>query len=274
LCAGLALEVENGRLGSYMAVSRFVPSIAVQRKNYALSSALLPAAQALFDALDFPPEAETTFAADFKAKKDAFAVIDRGLPSALEEALSSLWLGEINGNYYSCVFPVQPKADAPVFQEVANRLDHVFFMNKVETIARDLNALTRIIIVLCLAAYCLIAVIVKVFYSWRNTLKICASPVVLVLVTGALFLLLGIPFGFFAISAFILVFGLGLDYSFYAVEGARKEAATIPMVISFITTALAFGALVLSSFMPVHIFGLTVFIGLSTAFVTALLLKD
>jgi predicted exporter len=43
--------------------------------------------------------------------------------------------------------------------------------------------------------------------------------------------------------------------------------------LSFATTALSFGALALSGFMPVQIFGMTVFTGLFAAFITAMLLS-
>ena len=46
----------------------------------------------------------------------------------------------------------------------------------------------------------------------------------------------------------------------------------VAVALSFITTALSFGALALSSFFPVQVFGLTVFAGITTAFVCAPLL--
>jgi predicted exporter len=48
----------------------------------------------------------------------------------------------------------------------------------------------------------------------------------------------------------------------------------VAIFLSFATTALSFGALVLSSFVPVRIFGLTVFTGLSTAWAAAMLLGN
>jgi predicted exporter len=86
-----------------------------------------------------------------------------------------------------------------------------------------------------------------------------------------------IPLGFFSAAALILVFGLGLDYIFYMIEKNREENAKLTrlaVVLSFLTTALSFGALALSSFAPVHIFGLTVLAGLSAAFIFAMLLQD
>jgi predicted exporter len=75
----------------------------------------------------------------------------------------------------------------------------------------------------------------------------------------------------------LLVIGLGLDYIFYTVESENKTEGkthtSMAIFLSFATTALSFGALVLSSFVPAHIFGVTVFSGLCAAYIFANLLK-
>ena len=40
-------------------------------------------------------------------------------------------------------------------------------------------------------------------------------------------------------------------------------------MVSFVTTIISFGALALSSFKPVHLIGLSIFIGLATAYVSS-----
>ena len=42
------------------------------------------------------------------------------------------------------------------------------------------------------------------------------------------------------------------------------------IVLSFLTTALSFGTLAMSTFMPVHLLGLSIFSGLATAFICTL----
>ena len=41
------------------------------------------------------------------------------------------------------------------------------------------------------------------------------------------------------------------------------------VLLSFVTTAISFGALALSSFKPVHLIGLAIFIGLVTAYLSS-----
>ena len=44
--------------------------------------------------------------------------------------------------------------------------------------------------------------------------------------------------------------------------------------IIYVTTAVSFGALALSKFVPVHMIGMAIFIGLVTAFVSTFLKHD
>jgi predicted exporter len=86
---------------------------------------------------------------------------------------------------------------------------------------------------------------------------------------------LNIPLGFFSVVGLVLVFGLGLDYMFYITESETKGRGSLTLLaifLSFATTALSFGALALSTFVPVRIFGLTVFTGLTAAYVAAMLI--
>ena len=86
-----------------------------------------------------------------------------------------------------------------------------------------------------------------------------------------------ISIGFFSAAALVLVFGLGLDYVFFMTgrkNKADKNLTLLGVVLSFLTTFLSFGALAFSSFMPAHLFGLTVSAGLGAAFICAIILQE
>ena len=88
----------------------------------------------------------------------------------------------------------------------------------------------------------------------------------------AVFAVSGYAVDFFCTAGMVLVFGLGLDYIIYMTEHARQQAtdgqglAPAAVLLSFITTELSFGALALSSFIPVRIIGLCIFTGCLAAF--------
>jgi predicted exporter len=128
-----------------------------------------------------------------------------------------------------------------------------------------------------MAAYIIVSIIIFCVYPRKDSLKICAIPLFLSSAALAALAANRIPLGFFSVAALVLVFGLGLDYIFYMTGGkggAGGRLTLLGVVLSFLTTLLSFGALVLSSFMPVHIFGLTVSAGLGAAFISAMLLQS
>jgi predicted exporter len=283
--------IKAGILKSYLASSLFVPSRKTQELNYEASRNLLPLADSQFAALGFPPDSAEAFRRDFEAARGSYVLPPGGavpepgegasgggnIPAYLMELVSNVWIGETDGAYYSCVLPLHARDEA-VFRAIAEETENVFFMNKIRDIGDELDKLTRIMLFLFLGAYLFIALIVKRFYSWVKTLRICLVPFLLVLVTITMLACLDIPLGFFPVVGLILVFGLGLDYMFYITENETKGRPSfltiVAIFLSFATTALSFGALALSSFVPVRIFGLTDFTGLSAAWAAAMLLGN
>jgi predicted exporter len=283
----LDAEIRRGNLGSYLAVSTFIPSPGMQKRNYEAAGKLLPLADRQFEALGFPPETAGEFRRDFALAEGKYLLPGDNFPGPLGELVSTLWIGrlpeETGGGYYSCVLPLGVKSEAP-FRAAAGMTDQVFFVNKIKDIGDELDTLTKNMMILFLAAYAVISLLVKLFYSWRRTLRICAVPFLLVLCTLAVLACADIPLGFFSMVGLVLVFGLGLDYMFYITEheksggkngnpGGGQILTMTAILLSFATTALSFGALSLSGFTPVHLFGLTVFSGLSAAYISAMLLS-
>ena len=124
-------------------------------------------------------------------------------------------------------------------------------------------------------------VMLRFFYSWKQSLKIISVPLLIILVVLAVFAIFKIDLEFFSITGLILVFGLGLDYIIYMMENEKKSTLVesnnslsnylepFATMVSFLTTIISFGALALSSFKPVHLIGLSIFIGLATAYVSS-----
>jgi predicted exporter len=272
----LEAEAAEGNLGSYLAASLFIPSMETQKRNYKAAEKLIPLAEDQFAYLGFPPETAAEFSRDFVEARNQYAVPGGDIPPYLAEIISKLWIGRAGESYYSCVLPLHAKNEDR-FRQIAKELDGVYFVNKVKDTGVELDSLTRIMLLLFLAAYIIIAVMIKIFYPWKQTLRICIIPFLLILVSLTVLACSNIPVGFFSAMGLILVFGLGLDYMFYITESEKQEdihsLTVLAIFLSFATTALSFGALALSSFVPVHIFGLTVFSGLTTAFISAMLVS-
>jgi predicted exporter len=274
LCAALDAEIARGNLGSYMAVSSFCPSIKNQRASYEAAKKLLPLAQTQFQNLGFPPEAAEDYGMAFAAAEQQYL-----LPSDSEfppELSSNLWIGKTGDMYYSSVLPLHA-AGEDVFRAIASQSENIFFANKVNDTQQELDRLTLMMLILFLIAFAVIIIMIRRFYSWRQTIRIFAVPVFIFMAVLSVLSCLNIPLGFFTIVGLVWVFGLGLDFIFYNCEAENrrenKEHTSLAILLSFATTALSFGALALSSFAPVHIFGVTVFTGLCAAYIFSTLLS-
>jgi predicted exporter len=271
LALQLEEEIAKGNLSSFLGTSMFVPSLEYQKKTYKAMSALLPLAGLQYENLGFPPEYEEMFYAEFAAGEIYFPSED--IKSRAE--VSNLWIGEINGYYYSCVFPFHAK-DLNVFKSIADEHDFVYLINKEEDINRNLDIVTKTIVLLFFIAYFIITIIIFIIYPLKESIKICITPVLGILVVLAVLAIKKIPLGFLPISALILVFGLGIDFIIFmsgSKNGKDKKLVRLAVFLSFFTSGLSFGILSFSSFTPVNIFGFTIAVGLAAAFMFTMLLQ-
>ncbi|MBQ6029850.1 MAG: hypothetical protein IJL24_10070, partial [Treponema sp.] len=228
------------------------------------------------------------FAPDFLEARALLEAADdsgmEGVPPYLKDALETLWLGKIGQEYFSAVFV--SGGDAENLKSLAAHFSAgelgangaadaqaVCFVDKVGDIAFELNRLTKIMLFLLAAAFVVLILALAFFYKPKALAKVAAVPLLVLLCEAAVIAAFKIPLGFFAVTGIILVFGLGLDYIIYTVESGGDAVNSFAVLLSFATTALSFGAIALSSFMPVHIFGTVVFFGLVAAWGAARVLK-
>lgn len=267
-------ELTDGNLG-YLSASLFVPSVEHQKKSREACRKLLELSEMQFEALGFEEEAADELRKEFERSEGEFILFSgKSVPPVLESAISSTWLGEIDGKFYSVLLPNRVD-DYKSFKDFADLNDNIHLISKSADISRDLDNLTIMVLKFFAVAYVLMFVMLKFFYNWKQSLKIISVPLLIILVTVAVFALFNIKMEFFSVTGLILVFGLGLDYIIYMMENEKKEAGNSKMLepfatmLSFVTTVVSFGALALSQFQPVHLIGLAIFLGLTTAYVSS-----
>lgn len=259
--------------GGFVCTSAYVPSVASQKKSRNAAGKLLPLASEQYEYLGYDSSFSKTLQAEFAESENDFVEIGKNVPEYLENLISSVWLGQIEGKYYSVILPVSV-LDYEAYKDLADD-ENVFFISKVRSMNADLDRLSSIILKLFVLVYIVLFVVLKCFYSLKQALKIISVPLLIMLWTSAVFAMSGIYFEFFSITGMILVFGLGLDYVIYMIENEKRKDESensklepFAIMLSFVTTAVSFGALALSKFVPVHMMGLAIFIGLTTAFVS------
>ena len=267
-------EIARGNLSSYLATSLFVPSTKTQEDSCKAAQKLADYAPILLPLLGFTSQEMDSFITSLPNSPQPIS-IEKDLPPYIQNALENLWLGELDGRWYSIVMPLHTTEEA-VFREISDANPNVFFTNLTKDVGAELNSLTQIMIILMVAAIVVILLTLKIWYSLKEIIRIGCIPVFIFIITGACLTLCNIPIGFFSAAALLLVFGTGIDYVIYTLEAERdgtNETVSLAIFLSYGTTAMSFGALSLTSFTPVHIFGLTVLTGLSAAYICSQLLK-
>ncbi|MDR2659182.1 MAG: hypothetical protein LBC27_04245, partial [Spirochaetaceae bacterium] len=263
-------SIKNGVLSSYMAASVFMPPLETQKKSISASEKLVPFAEKQLAYLGFTDTA--AFMSDFNLNERNYIEFE-DIPSYLQDIVSNLWLGEIDGRYYTCVLPLHVKDEA-ILRGLAGENSAVHFINKARIISAELDALTRTMLQFFAAAFAVVSVILFICYRLKNTIKILLSVLFAISSVLATLSFFNVPFGFFPAAAIILIFGLGVDYMIFSIDSSCMRESFFAVKLSWITTELSFGALALSSFTPVHIFGLTVFSGLFAVFISVVLLNS
>ena len=276
LCA--QLKSLQGR--GYLASSRFVPSLASQKKSVQASEKLLSLSDGQFELLGYDQSDSENYKNLFESEKNntllPSALSSENVPQSIKSVTDMLWLGKIEGKYYSVVLPVKV-VDEEAYVRIANENGFAYYENKMKDLGSGLDKLTKLVIIIFCIAYVLIIAVLKKFYKWTHVAKIGSIPLISMLLILAVLSTLGYPVEFFALTGCILVFGLGLDYIIYKMEHMKRNGITartteeklepFAVLLSFLTTAISFGALACSTFMPVHTIGLTIFLGLVAAYV-------
>lgn len=260
---------------SFFCTSDFIPSAADQELSKKAYGILVENSAAQLEYLGEDISAADLISSEWKEKRNMVTGVD-DLPDFLKEASANTWLGKIDGTYYSVVMPSFIPEDYDGKLLAKEYGGDVFYINKMKDISHDLDVLTVMILKFFAVAYVLIFVVLKMFYNLKQSLKVISIPLLIILMVTAVFAIAKIHLEFFSITGIILVFGLGLDYVIYMVEAQKRQddeensrLEPFAILLSFMTTAVSFGAIALSSFMPVHLMGLAILVGLITAYYTS-----
>ncbi|MCQ2583277.1 MAG: MMPL family transporter [Treponema sp.] len=261
----------------YISTTLFVPSIEQQKRSIAACKKLMDYAEDQYEMLGF----DASWAEDLQAELDAaekkYISLESGnVPEYVTSSISSAWLGNIDGKYYTVVMP-NKMDNKEAFRELTKGMDNVYFVSKMADMGNDLDKLTIMILKIFAIAYIVMFIVLKLFYNWKQALKIISIPCLIILITVAYFAVAKIDIEFFATTGIILVFGLGIDYIIYMIENENdkerenKTLEPFATMFSFVTTVISFGALALSSFTPVHLMGLTIFLGVTTSYISSMM---
>lgn len=250
-------------LGGYLATSVYIPSLKVQEETFEGIRRLYasPVFGELFRDLNL--------SSDSVRVPDAsphYLTPQSEIPASFRSILSMLWIGEVNGKFYSAVFPLHVAADFAASQ-FAEGMPFVYAVNKMDNVNATLTDLSRVALLLVALAYLVVFVVLVLVYGFVQALKVIRAPVISCFFIAAVFGYCGIPFNFFAIVGVILTLGIGIDYALFFKEGGSRNLTTaLAVMLSAMTTLISFGSLSFSSFVPVATFGFSVLLGILCCF--------
>ncbi len=273
LAPHLKLLQDAGDIASFQRISAYVPSPRQQQSNYELvmNELYQPYLKNYFEEIGFiDKEAEDLYQL-MKSNMNNPLDVDEWLASSASLPWRYLWLGKTERGYASIISlsGVQPDGLERI---AALERDHlgISFVNRVADISLLFKRYREQALVLLFFSYILIYFLWRFRYGDMRALMVMLPPILAVFITAAMLGYLGEPFTLFNALALILVLGVGIDYTLFFQESKGKEEVTLlAITLSASTTLLSFGLLSLSQTAAIRAFGLTVFIGIVTAFFLA-----
>lgn len=279
--------LEKDSLLKTLAISNFIPSAKVQKETKESIQRLLFMHDSLSLSIqnylkEIGIEKDSAFVALLAALKiqtefvTPFSIENSSneIPQSLRALFEKLWIGAVDGKYYSVVLPFAV-TDAFDARKIVSDFPNVYVVNKMENVNLTLTKISRTLLCLVCVAYVFVFIILVIVYKFNTALKIIRVPALASLFVLSAFGYLRINFNFFAIVGVILTLGIGIDYALFFREGGRKNLVTaLAIMLSATTTLISFGSLALSAFTPVATFGFAVLLGISCCFLFSPLSGD
>jgi predicted exporter len=129
---------------------------------------------------------------------------------------------------------------------------------------------TRVIAARCCRRHTLAALLMCWRYGVRRAVRILIVPLGAALITVAALIVLGFAINLFTVCALLLVVGMAFDDAiFFGFHGRRSAPTALAVLLSAATTLISFGLLSLSSTPVVRDFGITLALGVATAYLLA-----
>ena len=261
----------NEKIEGYLAISDFVASARRQAENRELLNEFL---LGQFDGLakivrqiGLTETARETYIYSLRAttKGPAFGIED-WLAHPVSAPHRHLWVGS-TGQSVLGVVGLRGVFDLQAVRDLAAEDENIHFVDPAGDISELFGQYRRQTIWLTLLSYGAVLLILIFRYGFSGGVLVMVPPVIATFVTLGMLGLVGAPFSLFNVMAMLLVLGIGVDYSlFFRETGAENPTTLFAIALSSVTTLLAFGLLAFSSTDAIHAFGLTVTIGILTAF--------
>lgn len=264
--------ISEGALNAYQATALFSPSKKRQLENFSLLKTAIQVENSSLQnhmrAIGLANVKINSYLEQFQSLPKKTFDVFAWLSTEQSTNTSFHWLGksEIDNTYLS-IISLYGIHDINAVKSMSLP-DNVMFIDYVDDISNILKQYREQSSLLIIFAYILIFSLLCFRYGWYKAIFVFAPPLLAALSALGIALSIGIKINYFNSLAVILILGIGIDYSlFYAEQKSRAEYTMLAVLLSAITTILAFGLLALSNTPALHSFGVIVLCGISVAFI-------
>ena len=243
---------------NYRALSKIFYSKSRQRENIKLvEDNLMPLLKKQTEDLGFDNEIYNKIKSEFKNVKNEFLNIE-DLTESMDE-LKKL-IVKNNGKYF--IISTTDETETKIIENENIKIFNINF-----EINEALDKTARTAIKTALIAYIIIFFFMIIFLSKKHAIAIMIIQIISILVNLSVHSIFNFSVNIFSVFALILSIGISIDYCiFFSKSKAKKEVTFLSIFLAMITTALSFGTLSFSGFIPVKSFGLFLFIGILVTF--------
>ena len=243
---------------NYKALSKIFYSKSRQRENIKLvEDNLMPLLKKQTEDLGFDNEIYNKIKSEFESVKNEFLNIE-DLIESMDE-LKKL-IVKNNGKYF--IISTTDETETKIIENENIKIFNINF-----EINEALDKTARTAIKTALIAYIIIFFFMIIFLSKKHAIAIMIIQIISILVNLSVHSIFNFSVNIFSVFALILSIGISIDYCiFFSKSKAKKEVTFLSIFLAMITTALSFGTLSFSGFIPVKSFGLFLFIGILVTF--------
>ena len=192
--------------------------------------------------------------------------LDAWLASPVSVPYRHLWMGTQDGKV-TAVVHLRGVRSLAALRQAADPGRGIYFIDPAGAVSAAFAAYRHHTIWLTLIAYCAVAGLVLLRYGLAGGAAVMAVPSLAALASLGLLGWAGEAISMFNVMALLLVLEIGIDYAlFFRETGVEGPSTLLAIALSCLTTVLAFGILAFSSTAAIHSFGLTILVGILSAF--------
>ena len=266
----LLLElIKNKSIAQYIATSQFLPSQLQQSKNYECLSKVISKKETVFTEDEKNILESTNFDdAYHTASEPAKLTPEIFYGSAFGKKFKNL-LHQESEMPFSIILLQSVQSDKAIEDALKNQTD-VFYINKTAQISATLKHMRELIALSTFLVYLLIYVLLAFQHGIKKSFAIIAVPAFSAMASILIVAACGQNIHISHTLAVIIVLGTGIDYTIFLAESpVQRNATTLAISLSAITTILSFGLLAFCQTEFLRAFGVTILIGVGLSYILA-----